>query len=47
MTTPDLSDKYPHVNFLNLQFKNFGAKGFFSGKIETAFCPDDLSLIHI
>ena len=45
MTTPDLSDKYPHVDFLNLQFKNFGAKGFFSGKIETAFCPDDNSKV--
>ena len=46
MTTPDLSDKYPHVDFLNLQFKNFGAKGFFSGKIETAFCPDDNSKVE-
>ena len=45
MTTPDLSDKYPHVNFLNLQFTNFGKKGFFSGKIETAICPDDNSKV--
>tara|TARA_B100000927_G_scaffold273027_1_gene251110 strand:- start:702 stop:1178 length:477 start_codon:yes stop_codon:yes gene_type:complete len=45
MTTPDLSDKYPHVDFLNLQFKNFGKKGFFSGKIETAICPDDNSKV--
>jgi regulator of ribonuclease activity A len=45
MTTPDLSDKYPHVDFLNLQFMNFGKKGFFSGKIETAMCPDDNSKV--
>ena len=45
MTTPDLSDKYPHVDFLNLQFTNFGKKGFFSGKIETAMCPDDNSKV--
>ena len=45
MTTPDLSDKYPHVDFLNLQFTNFGKKGFFSGKIETAKCPDDNSKV--
>ena len=45
MTTPDLSDKYPHVDFLNLQFINFGTKGFFSGKIETAVCPDDNSKV--
>ena len=45
MTTPDLSDKYPHVDFLNLQFTNFGKKGFFSGKIETAICPDDNSKV--
>tara|TARA_B100001248_G_scaffold52179_1_gene34025 strand:+ start:41 stop:517 length:477 start_codon:yes stop_codon:yes gene_type:complete len=45
MTTPDLSDKYPHVDFLNLQFINFGKKGFFSGKIETAICPDDNSKV--
>jgi len=48
MTTPDLSDKYPHVDFLNLQFTNFGKKGFFSGKIETVICPDDNSKVkHI
>ena len=46
MTTPDLSDKYPHVDFLNLQFINFGTKGFFSGKIETAICPDDNSKVE-
>ena len=45
MTTPDLSDKYPHVDFLNLQFINFGTKGFFSGEIETAVCPDDNSKV--
>ena len=45
MTTPDLSDKYPQVDFLNLQFTNFGKKGFFSGKIETAICPDDNSKV--
>ena len=45
MTTPDLSDKYPQVDFLNLQFKNFGKKGFFSGKIETEICPDDNSKV--
>ncbi len=45
MTTPDLSDKYPHVDFLKLQFTNFGKKGFFSGKIETATCPDDNSKV--
>ena len=45
MTTPDLSDKYPHVDFLNLQFIIFGKKGFFSGKIETAICPDDNSKV--
>ena len=45
MTTPDLSDKYPHVDFLNLQFTNFGKKGFFSGKIETAICPNDNSKV--
>ena len=45
MTTPDLSDKYPHVDFLNLQFTNFGKKGFFSGKIETVICPDDNSKV--
>ena len=45
MTTPDLSDKYPQVDFLNLQFTNFGKKGFFSGKIETAVCPDDNSKV--
>ena len=48
MTTPDLSDKYPHVDFLNLQFMNFGKKGFFSGKIETVICPDDtVSYTHL
>jgi regulator of ribonuclease activity A len=45
MTTPDLSDKYPQVDFLNLQFTNFGKKGFFFGKIETAVCPDDNSKV--
>lgn len=45
MTTPDLSDKYPQVDFLNLQFINFGKKGFFSGKVETAVCPDDNSKV--
>ena len=45
MTTPDLSDKYPHVDFLNLQFTNFGKKGFFLGKIETVICPDDNSKV--
>ena len=46
MTTPDLSDKYPHVDFLNLQFTNFGKKGFYSGKIETVICPDDNSVSY-
>tara|TARA_B100001057_G_scaffold167701_1_gene168432 strand:- start:2242 stop:2718 length:477 start_codon:yes stop_codon:yes gene_type:complete len=45
MTTPDLSDKYPQVDFLNLQFINFGKKGFFSGKVETVVCPDDNSKV--
>lgn len=45
MTTPDLSDKYPQVDFLNLQFTNYGRKGFFSGKIETVICPDDNSKV--
>ena len=45
MTTPDLSDKYPQVDFLNLQLINFGKKGFFSGKVETAVCPDDNSKV--
>ena len=45
MTTPDLSDKYPQVDFLNLQFINIGKKGFFSGKVETAVCPDDNSKV--
>jgi len=45
MTTPDLSDKYPQVDFLNLQFTNFGKKGFFFGKVETAVCPDDNSKV--
>ena len=45
MTTPDLSDKYPSVDFINLQFRNFGKQGFYSGQIETIFCPDDNSKV--
>ena len=45
MTTPDLSDKFPDISFINLQFKNFGSEGFYSGKVETVSCPDDNSKV--
>ena len=45
MSTPDLSDKYPNLDFINLQFRNFGKQGFYSGQIETVFCPDDNSKV--
>ena len=45
MTTPDLSDKFPDISFINLQFKNFGCEGFYSGKVETVSCPDDNSKV--
>ena len=45
MSTPDLSDKYPDLDFINLQFRNFGKQGFYSGQIETVFCPDDNSKV--
>ena len=45
MSTPDLSDKYPNVEFINLQFRNFGKQGFYSGQIETVLCPDDNSKV--
>ena len=44
-STPDISDKYPELKFLNIQFKNFGAKKSFLGKILTATCPEDNSKV--
>ena len=45
ISTPDISDKYPELKFLNIQFKNFGAKKSFLGKILTATCPEDNSKV--
>lgn len=45
MSTPDLSDKYSHTEFIDLQFKNFGKTGFYFGQIETVSCPDDNSKV--
>ena len=45
MTTPDLSDKYPHVPFI-LGFKPYASITEFAGKIVTVECPDDNSLVR-
>jgi regulator of ribonuclease activity A len=45
ISTPDISDKYPELKFLNIQFKNFGAKESFLGEILTATCPEDNSKV--
>ena len=34
-STPDISDKFPDLKFLNIQFKSFGAINFFYGQIVT------------
>ena len=44
-STPDISDKFPDLKFLNIQFKSFGAINFFYGQIVTAICPEDNSKI--
>ena len=44
-STPDISDEFPDLKFLNIQFKSFGAINFFSGQIVTAICPEDNSKI--
>ena len=44
-STPDISDKFPDLKFLNIQFKSFGAINFFSGQLVTAICPEDNSKI--
>ena len=45
ISTPDISDKYPELKFLNIQFKSFGTKQSFFGEILTATCPDDNSKV--
>ena len=45
MTTPNLSDKYPHVPFI-LGFKPYTSVTEFAGKIVTVECPDDNSLVR-
>ena len=45
MTTPDLSDKYPHVPFI-LGFTPYTNVTEFAGKIVTVECPDDNSLVR-
>ena len=45
MTTPDLSDKYPHVPFI-LGFTPYTNVTEFAGKIVTVECPDDNTLVR-
>ena len=45
LSTPDISDKYPLLKFLNIQFKSFGSKHSFHGEIVTAICPEDNSQV--
>jgi regulator of ribonuclease activity A len=44
-STPDISDKFPELKFINIQFRNFGSSKFFFGEIVTAMCPEDNSKI--
>ena len=44
-STPDISDKFPKLKFINIQFRSFGSDKFFSGEIVTAICPEDNSKI--
>ena len=44
-STPDISDKFPELKFINIQFRNFGLSKFFFGEIVTAICPEDNSKI--
>ena len=44
-STPDISDKFPELKFINIQFRNFGSSKFFFGEIVTAICPEDNSKI--
>ena len=45
ISTPDISDKYPQLKFLNIQFKSFGFKHSFHGEIVTVICPEDNSQV--
>ena len=44
-STPDISDKFPELKFINIQFRNFGSSKFFFGEVVTAICPEDNSKI--
>ena len=35
LSTPDISDNYPDLDFLPYQFKSYGAKSSFFGQVET------------
>ena len=44
-STPDLSDKYPSIPAMKIQFRRFGRKTFFSGTAVTIRCNEDNSLV--
>ena len=45
LSTPDISDKHPDLEFLPYQFKSYGAKSSFYGQVETIKAPDDNSKV--
>jgi len=45
LSTPDISDNYPDLDFLPYQFKSYGAKSSFFGQVETIKAPNDNSKI--
>ena len=45
ISTPDISDNYPDLDFLPYQFKSYGIKSSFYGQVETIKAPDDNSKI--
>ena len=45
ISTPDLSDEYPEVRAIELQFVNYGALKSFSGEAVTIKCHEDNSLV--
>ena len=44
-SSPDISDKFPELKFINIQFRNFGSSKIFFGEVVTAICPEDNSKI--
>lgn len=46
LSTPDLCDAYPNdVNVCDLQFRSYGMRSAFCGRIETVKCFEDNSLV--